>query len=179
MNADENRIARAVGDLCAHFQRHKIIAFARHDHSHSFCLQNRAELSRYIQRKILFTSVTTHLAFVVATVSGVQYNRLDLAYIWNTMRPHERLNGFCYVSAGHQKLPVLLYYRKAQPTSSTIDHRLAATANEFERMICGLRLYFCSGRNDFRRQSVKFRNIIDGQIIVSVYLDDLPFAGRE
>ena len=95
------------------------------------------------------------------------------------MRPHERLNGFCHVSAGHQKLSALLDYRKAQPASSTIDHGLTAATHEFERMICSLRLYFCSGRNDFRRQSVKFRNIIDGQIIVSVYLDDLPLAGRE
>ena len=71
MNTDENRIPRAVGDLCPHFQRHKIIALARHDHSHSFCLQNRAELSSYIQREVFFTSVTTHLPLVVAAVSGV------------------------------------------------------------------------------------------------------------
>ena len=54
MNADENGIARRVGDLRSHFQRHKIIAFASHDHSESFRLQNRAELSDDIQSKIFF-----------------------------------------------------------------------------------------------------------------------------
>ena len=89
-----------------------------------------------------------------------------------------KINGHDYLTVDNISkfygLPAEVVPSGAKIQSETADHPL-----EFERMICSLRLYFCSGRNDFRRQSVKFRNIIDGQIIVSVYLDDLPFAGRE
>ena len=72
MNTDENRITRRIGNFCPHFQRHKIIAFARHDHAESFRLQNRAELSRDIQGKIFFCPITAHLPFVVTAVSGIE-----------------------------------------------------------------------------------------------------------
>ena len=54
VNADENRIARLIRDLCTHFQRHEIIAFAGHDDAQPFRLQNRAELSSDVECKIFF-----------------------------------------------------------------------------------------------------------------------------
>ncbi len=81
MNADENRIARGISDLCAHFQRHKIIALASHHHAQSFGLQKRAQLSGRIEHKIFFISVTTHLAFVVPAMSRIQNDRFNLANV--------------------------------------------------------------------------------------------------
>src|SRR3954453_5818716 len=49
MNADKNGVEGGVGNLRSHFQRHEIIPFASHDHFESFRLQNRAELSHYIE----------------------------------------------------------------------------------------------------------------------------------
>ena len=51
------------------------------------------------------------------------------------MRPHERLNGFGYVSARHQKFSVLLDHGKTQPTSRAVDHRFPAAADELQRVI--------------------------------------------
>ena len=174
MNADENRVARRVGNFRSHFQRHKIIAFASHDHSQSFRLQNRAELSRDIQGKIFFRPVTAHLAFVVAAVPGVQNDRLNLAHVWDSVRPHERLNGFGYVSARHQRFSILFNHGKAQPTSSAIDDGFPAAADEFQRVISCVCLYFRSGRDDFCGQAVKLGNVVHAQIIVPIYFDYLP-----
>ena len=99
MNTGENGVTRGVGDFCAHFQRHKVIALARHDHSQSFCLQNRAKLPRHIEGKILFRPVTAHLPFVVAAVTWIQNHSLNIAHVWDPLRPHERLDRFGHVSA--------------------------------------------------------------------------------
>ena len=77
MNADEDRIARGVGDFCAHFQRHKIIPLAGHDHAQPFRLQKRSEFARHVERKIFFVSVTADLPFIVAAMSGIQNDRLE------------------------------------------------------------------------------------------------------
>ena len=176
MNADENRIARRVGNFRSHFQRHKIIAFASHDHPQSFRLQNRAELSRDIQGKIFFRPVTAHLPFVVPAVSGIENDRLNVAHIWNTVWPDERLNGFGYVSARHQRFSVLFDHGEAQPTSSALDDGFPAAADEFQRTISGLFLYFRPGRDDLCGQFVKLGNIVHAQIIVAIYLDYLPLG---
>src|SRR4029077_844395 len=99
MNADENRITRLVGDLCPDFERHKVIALAGHDHAQPFRQQKRAQLSRHIQRKIFFVTVTTHLTLVVTAVSRIHNDSLNFADVWNTVRAHQRLDGFSYISA--------------------------------------------------------------------------------
>jgi hypothetical protein len=110
-------------------------------------------------------------------VAGIQNDRLNLAHVWDSMRPHERLNGFGYVSARHQRFSIQFNHGKTQPTSSAINHGFTAAAHKLQRVIGCLCLYFRPGRDDFRRQSVKFRDVIDTQIIVPVYFDDLPFIG--
>ena len=95
------------------------------------------------------------------------------------MRTHERLNCFGHVSARDQRFSVLFDHRKAQPTPRAVDHGFPAAADEFQRMIGCLRLYFRSGRDDFCGQVVKLGNVFHAQIIVPVYFDDLPFGGSE
>jgi hypothetical protein len=112
----------------------------------------------------------------VAAMPGVQDDRLDIAQICDSVRPHKWLNGFGQVSARHQKFSILFNHGKAQPTSSTIDDGFPAAADEFQRVISCVCLYFLSGRHDFCGQAVKLGNVFHAQIIVPVYFDYLPFT---
>src|SRR5262249_44827305 len=159
VNADKNRVARSVGNFRSHFQRHKIITFPGHDHAQSLRLQNRAELSSDIQSKIFFRPITTHLSFVMPAVPRIENDRLNLPHIWNTVWPPERLNGFGYVSARYQRFPTLFNHRKAQPTSSAINDGFPAAADELQRMVNCVCLYFGSRGDDFRGQAVKLGNV--------------------
>ena len=93
------------------------------------------------------------------------------------MRPHKRLDGFGDVSARHQRFSILFNHGKTQPTSSAIDHGFTAAAHKLQRVIGCLCLYFRPGRDDFRRQAVKLRDVVHAQVIMPVYLDDLPLGG--
>src|SRR5690348_11887979 len=118
MDADEDRVARAVGDLCSHFQWDEIISLPSHDHVESFRLQDRSELSRHIQSKIFFRPVSAHLPLVMATVTRIENNGLNLTDIWNAMRSNERLEGFGHIRPRHQRFPIVFNHRKAQPAPS-------------------------------------------------------------
>src|SRR5205814_7024464 len=85
--------------------------------------------------------------------------------------------GFGDVSSRHQRFSIQFNHGKTQPTSSAIDHGFTAAAHKLQRVIGCLCLYFRPGRNDFRRQTVKLRDVVDGQVIMPVYLDDLPLGG--
>ena len=123
--------------------------------------------------------MTAYLAFVGAAMSRVQDNRLDVADVWNAVWPHQRLDGFGHVRARHQKFSVLFDDGKTQPTAHAVDHGLTTAADKFQRILHRLELRFVTGGNDACRQTVKSRNIIDAQVIVSAYLDDLPIIGSE
>jgi hypothetical protein len=66
---------------------------------------------------------------------GIENDRLNLTHVSNSVRPHERLDGFGQVSARHQRFSILFNHGKAQPTPSAIDHGFTAAANEFQWMI--------------------------------------------
>src|SRR5712671_4941630 len=112
----------------------------------------------------------------MAAVPRIENNRLSLAHIWNTVWPHERLNSFGYVSARHERFSFLLDHGKAQPTSSAVNDGFPAAADELQRVISCVCLYFRSGGDDFCGQAVKLGNIVYAQVIVPVYLDDLPLG---
>src|SRR5205823_12995695 len=132
---------------------------------------------RDIQVEIVFCPITARMSFVMAAVAGLQHDRLNRAHVWDSMRPHERLDGFGYVSARHQRFSIQFNHGKPHPTSSAIDHGFTAAAHKLQRVIGCLCLYFRPGRDDFRRQAVKLRDVVDTQIIMPVYLDDLPLGG--
>jgi hypothetical protein len=109
-------------------------------------------------------------------VAGIQNDRLNLAHVWNTVWPHERLNSFGYVSTRHERFSFLLDHGKAQPTSSAVNDGFPAAADELQRVISCICLYFRSGGDDFCGQAVKLGNVVHAQVIVPVYLDDLPLG---
>jgi hypothetical protein len=112
----------------------------------------------------------------VAAVTGIQNDRLNLAHVWDSMRSHQRLNSFGYVSARHQRFSVVFNHGKTQPTSSTVNDGFPAAADELQRVISCVCLYFRSGGDDFCGQAVELGNVVYAQVIVPVYLDDLPFG---
>jgi hypothetical protein len=57
-----------------------------------------------------------------------------------------------------------------------VNDGFPAAADELQRVISCVRLYFGSGRDDFCGQAVKLGNIFYAQVIVSAYLDHLPFG---
>src|SRR5215217_6672844 len=95
------------------------------------------------------------------------------------MRTHQRLDCLCDISSRHQNFSVLLDRREAQPTSGAIDHRLTAAADELEGILHGLETHFVARTGDARRQSVKTRNVIDRQVVVTAHLDDLPLVASQ
>ena len=112
----------------------------------------------------------------MTAVSRIQNDRLNPANVHNPMRPHQRLDRFGDISSRHQKFPVLLDRWEAQPTSRAIDHRLAAAADKLKGIFDGLEPNLVPRTGDTRRQSVEARNVIGSQVIVTVYLDDLPLV---
>jgi hypothetical protein len=112
----------------------------------------------------------------MATVPGIENDRLNLAHVWNTVWPDERLNGFGYVSPRHQRFSILFNHGEAQPTSSAVDDRFPAAADELQRTISGLFLYFRPQWDDLCGQFVKLGNIVHAQIIVAIYFDYLPLG---
>ncbi len=99
MDTDENGILRGIGDLCPNFQGHKVITFAGHDNAQPFCLEQRPQLPRNIQRKILFITITADRAFVVTSMARIENYGLEPADVWNAMGTKLRLNCFGHVHA--------------------------------------------------------------------------------
>ena len=110
----------------------------------------------------------------MAPVARIQNHSLNLPGIGNAVRAKLRLDCFSDICARDQKFSILLDQGKAQPTARTVDHDLAAAADKFERIHHGLEPDLRPGRRDFGGQPVKLGNIIDTQVIVTVYFDDLP-----
>src|SRR5262249_43220367 len=106
----------------------------------------------------------------------IENDRLNLAHIWDAVWPHQRLNGFGYVSARHQEFSILFNHGKTQPTSSAIDDGFPAAADELQGVISCFCLYFRSRGNDLCGQTVKRGNVVHAQVVVPAYLDDLPIA---
>ena len=90
------------------------------------------------------------------------------------VRTKLRLDRFGDIRARDQKFSILLDQGEAQPTTRAVDHDLAAAADKFERIHHGLEPDLRPGRRHFGEQPIKPRDIIDTQVIVTVYFDDLP-----
>src|SRR2546430_11216919 len=99
--------------------------------------------------------------------------------VWNTMRAHQWLDRFCHISPRDQIFSVLLNQWEAQPTSRAIDHCLPAAAYKFQGVLDGIELAFLTCSGDAGGKSIKPGNIIDAQVIVAAYFNDLPIAGSE
>jgi hypothetical protein len=107
-------------------------------------------------------------------MTGIKNNRLNLAGVWNTMRPDQWFNRFGHVRARNQIFPSLFDYRKTEPTAGAVDHRLATAADKFQRILYRIRFYLLAGTSDARGQSVKLRDVLDAKLIATAYLDNLP-----
>src|SRR5207249_8762746 len=112
-------------------------------------------------------------------MSRIQNDGLKPAYVRNAMGTHERLDCFRHISARDQIFSVLLHHREAQPTARAVDHCLSAAAHKFQRIFDGLETDFIACTSDAGGQSIKLRNVVNGQIIVPAYFNDLPIAGSK
>ena len=144
-----------------------------------FACKMRAELSSDVERKIFFVPITAHLSFVVPAMSRIQNDRLNPAHVRNAMGTHQRLDCFRHISARDQIFSVVLHHRKAQPTARAVDHCFPAAAHKFQRIFDSLETDFIARTSDAGGQSIKLRNILNGQIIVPAYFNDLPIAGSK
>ena len=95
------------------------------------------------------------------------------------MWTNQRLDRLRHVSARDKIFAVLLNQREAQPTARTVNHCLAAAAYKFERMLLRFEFHFVTCRRYACGHSIKLRDVVDGQVIVTAYFDDLPFAGSK
>src|SRR2546430_16614100 len=95
-----------------------------------------------MESKIFFVTVTTPLPLVVTAVSRIHNDSLNFADVWDTVRAHQRLGWFCFISAWDKKLSFLFDRGKTQPTPPAVYHPLVAAADKFERALCGLAFYF-------------------------------------
>jgi len=105
MNANESNRAR-VGDLCANFQRHKVIALARHVTRNPFACNNgrsfRATSSANLSR-----NRNGSPGPVIPAMSRIENDSLNLANTLNTMRSYQGFDGLGYVRTGNQILSIL------------------------------------------------------------------------
>src|SRR5438128_11384437 len=107
MNADEDGIARLIGDVGAKLEREKNVVLARHDDFESPGLQEGTQPASDIEGILLLDSVPAPRPLVGTTVPGVEHNGLDFAVALDHVGPQLSLDCICEIDARDEKSPVL------------------------------------------------------------------------
>src|SRR5436190_1449304 len=120
MDADENGIARLVGDVGPECEREKDVVLARHDDFESLGLEERAQPARYIESVFLLEAVAAARALVEPAVAGIEHNGLHCAVALDHVGPELWLDRFCQIDARDEKFSVLRDNGKAEPITDAV-----------------------------------------------------------
>src|SRR5205814_982227 len=112
MDADENGIARLVGNVGPKLEREKNIVLARHDYFESPGLEKWTQPASNIEGILLLESVPAARPLVETAVAGIEHHGLDFAFVLDHVGPQLRLDCFCEIDARDEKFPVLRENRK-------------------------------------------------------------------
>src|SRR5262249_29377745 len=162
-----------VGDARAQFQRHEHIAFSRHHHTKTLCLQQGPEYTRQIQGIIFFVTVTADRTLIETAMSGIEHDRLHAADIFDHVRPQLRFECFCQVNAGNEYLSVVHEHGKAQPIPHAIDQHLATIDAKLQFVFVAAELDVLVV-NYGVGEAVELGDVIDAKEIAAVHFDNLP-----
>ena len=160
MDADENGIARLIGNMGAKLEREENVVLARHDDLESSGLKERPQLPRNIEGVILLVAVATQRAFIKTAVARIKHDRLDFAIVLNHVRPQLRLDCLCEIDPRDQKFPVLGYNGKAEPVPHTVHDRFAAVEGELELVTTVVEHKGFASRINIPQKAVKLRDVI-------------------
>jgi len=112
-------------------------------------------------------------------VAGIDHDCLELTEIGNHLRAQLWLDRFRKIDARDKVLTILFDDGEAEPVANAVDHHLATIELELDGVLSVLEADSLVRRRGFAGETVEFRNVIDGQVIAIVELDDLPIGGGE
>ena len=174
MDADEDGIARGVGDAGAQFERNEDIVLARHDHFKTFGLKKRAQQTGDIERVLLLAAECAQRTLVETAVAGIEHDRLHLALVLEHLRAQLRLDGLGQIDPRDEKFPILGDDGEAEPVAHAVHDGFAAIERELKLVAAVVEDDGLAGGIDVAQEAVKFRDVVGAQVIARPDFDDLP-----
>lgn len=178
MNANKDRLRKAIRQGNAFFQRYTGISGTSHDNFEACAGQFVAGGQRHVERELFFSTPAIFAALIRSAVARVEHDRFDLLRVGNSAWSQDRLDDPRDVRGGHQRFSVGVPNGEICQESDAIDVELLGSCLSSDAAP------IASQRNGPVRlgivwKLIKLGNIGKANVIAPLMADHAPAGSRD